>query len=489
MTLYSPMRRVPQAYSRGYLLRRLSRARRPIVRAIGAAVLAEILPAPRPVRTYLRERSQWITQQAVEALQRIYFDTPGLDAITIREVAKTGLLISRAVRARLAARIIFGRDPDGTNRRNLQLLPRLGYDSLMATGLALGTAAGVFTGGGISTHMWWSSDDPTIRVPSGHPIPAARRFEAPQTLTDLAADIDDLYWAGAYGQAIKVTRVGQGPQRRWLVSLPGTDHTSLHSQPNAADVESNMMEQLNLDSPMRRGTIAVINAAMEAEGVPADQRQFERVLICGHSQGGMIAAALASLDPAEVGFNVDRVLTLGSPTRRLRLRPDVQMLAVEHIQDIVPSMDGSPRKVPDQRVVARRRLTRPRVGPLLYAHSSSTYTETLHMMERRQGIVQWGRATEVLSELQKYLPQAGESTHVAHYYTWQEVLPPHRSKALDQYPFTQSAAWQPVEFGGEVQVHSFVTPQSPQQLMQKLRRREDQAAAEPQPDTEGDDNA
>ncbi len=51
---------------------------------------------------------------------------------------------------------------------------------------------------------------------------------------------------------------------------------------------------LGLESAMGVGVVRALHAAMERDGVPADRWTREPVLICGHSQGGIVAAALAS---------------------------------------------------------------------------------------------------------------------------------------------------------------------------------------------------
>lgn len=456
MDRYYPMRRVPQATPSGVLLRSWRPLAGPFFRAMLRSTIASlVVTSDVEVRTTLRERAREAGEEFSEASQRIYFDSPGLDSVTVRLLTRVGrdlaFIGARVLRMQVAA----GLDGSGSAQRNLEALPRTGYDALMTLGIAAGESLGYFRGGRIHVQLWWDSAEPgeRQRLPQGHPDPISRRFAAPSSLRDLAADIDDLYWANAYGQAIKVTVVGEGEGRRWLVSLPGTDHERLASEPNAADIEANLREELNMPNGMRRGTIGTIRAAMAMEGIPEKDMVRERVLICGHSQGGMIAAGLASADPQDVGFTVEAILTMGSPTRRLRLRHDVVAVAVEHDQDIVPSLDGTPRRVADQRVVVGRNLNAPRRNPLFYAHSSSTYTTTVAQLERRTKVTSWGRESEVVGALQGYLPKEGERARVFHYYTWQEV----RDKADDRswneiFRVEENGDWQPVRFEGEIEV-------------------------------------
>ena len=90
----------------------------------------------------------------------------------------------------------------------------------------------------------------------------------------------------------------------------------------------------------------------------------------------------------------------------------------------MPSLDGSPDRAPDRRVTVGRSLVRPRTRPLYYAHSSSTYTETVRLLERKVRVTPWGRLASSMAALQDFLPTPGEVTRVMHYEIWQDILTP-----------------------------------------------------------------
>ncbi len=488
MPQYYRLRRVPQSIPRAYLWRKLLPLVGPITRSSIDSLVAKVPLSSATAKQTLEERARESGDAVAEKAQRIFFENPGLDTMAVRVINRLGATWIRIGRASVLARVWLGRDKDGRLLGSLKRIPLNGYDSVMVSALAAGTALGYFRGGTVHSLMWWDSSDGDQadggegvsedadrldpgaesrhrELPPGHPYPGVRRFNPPQTLGDLAADIDDLYWANAYGEAIKITRVGQDKYRRWLVSLPGTDHPEFESRPNVADLESNIREELNLPSAMRVGTIKAICNAMQAEGLTAEEMVSERVLICGHSQGGMVATALASAAPKDVGFSVDAVLTLGSPNRRLLLRPDSVALVLEHSQDIVPSLDGTPRRKADQRLVVERNLTQPKKDPLFYAHSSSTYTETVRQVERFKSVLQSGRLNEVVAHLQSYLPAEGEECRVTHHYVWQELLDPTKMTLFESYldlgeSEKETNGWEPVAFDGDIGVKEIpvVTP-------------------------------
>lgn len=469
MSTFYLLRRVPQAFPFSYLYRHTASLIGPTVRSILWTLVAEAAPTRWGLRSALQEVARERGNRTMEAVQRVYFDNPGLDTLTVREVSRFGRLLAGLGRAYLWMKIAVGADRDGSARRDVALIPRWGYDALMLSALAVGGALGFYTGGKVHTRLWWDSDRPDERkLPQGHPVPAVRRFQAPRSLGDMAADIDDLYWADAYGQAVKVTRAGEGKDRRWLLSLPGTDQGGLLSRSNPADNEANMQEQLGIASSVRLGVVQVLHHAMGLEGIPWEERVSERVLICGHSQGGIIAVALAATDPKVLGFSVEGVITLGAPARRWELRPEVQTLAVEHDQDIVPTLDGTPGKELDQRAVVRRRLVRARRGPLFYAHASSTYTETLRRLERQEDIVSWGKVGRVVSALQEYLPRDGESVRVTHHYIWQDLVEPVGRDSWEEFLSIERPSWEPAAFGTEIQAPELPDPAIPQQVLERV---------------------
>lgn len=461
---YHPLRRVPEAAPPLLLTRRLAPLVPPLLRSLSWSVLSEVTPGA-PVESVPTFRARRASAEFLEKAQDIFFSEPGLDTVFLRQVVRLGLPVVRV--SRLESKVLAALPGEGERARELaEHTPARGYDALMLFGLSAGRALGYFKSGHVNTLMWWDGEGKAEALRPGHPRPEVRRFQPPRSLGDLAADIDDLYWAGAYGQPVKITEVGTGSARRWLVSIPGTDHAEVESVPNVADLEANMAEELNLASPMRKGIIKAVHRAMDAAGVAESARAREKVLLVGHSQGGIIAANLAALPPAEVGFEVAGVITLGSPTRRVKIRPEVAMLAVEHVQDIVPSLDGATRRRADQRVVVERSLVRPKYEPLYYAHSSSTYTDTLRQVEDRAGISGWGKEGETVRELRELLPGPGEYTRVTHHYIWQELEDSSPVDLREEYLHLAKASPDPVTYGDEVVVAPSGTPTAKELLAQ-----------------------
>ena len=430
---YRAIRRVPQAYPGLYLRLKVAPVLPALAATVAVGALAEISALPEDVRTRARSLSDDMGTAISEQSQRIFFDNPGLDTLLIRSLSHVARRTATVGRAWAQAVVAVGADKDGRLARMLPLIPRRGYDALMTGMLTIGTAVGALRGGEVHVALLRDSDaDPAFQDPlPGHPEAQIRRVDAPALLSDMCADIDELYWSRTIGPAVKITRVGDGEPRRWLLSLVGTESMTWRSTNNPADVETNIRLMLGLEASMSVGVVRALHAAMERDGVPAERWAREPVLICGHSQGGIVAAALASVPPDEAGVNVAGILSTGGPNRRIRVRPDVVTVAVYHDQDVMPSLDGSPDRAPDQRVTVGRSLVRPRTRPLYYAHSSSTYTETVRLLERKVRVTPWGRLAQAMAALQDFLPTSGEPTRVMHYEIWQDILTPTSGSTWD----------------------------------------------------------
>ncbi len=160
---------------------------------------------------------------------------------------------------------------------------------------------------------------------------------SPGSLEDL---VGRLAWVHAEGEgtvAVETVR-GDGGARH-LVYVPGTEDWWVTSG-NPADVEADLVSVLGAMSDAAR---AVVDA-VAAHGIGPD----EPILLAGHSQGGMVAmiAAAALADR----YRVERVVTAGAPTGRIRLPPTVAALHLENTRDLVPGLDGranpdTPRRV------------------------------------------------------------------------------------------------------------------------------------------------
>jgi hypothetical protein len=120
---------------------------------------------------------------------------------------------------------------------------------------------------------------------------------------------------------------------RHIVYLPGTDDMTTTPLSQDADVRD-MATNLHLIAGQDTTYAAGIEQAMADAGIgPHDP-----VLLVGHSQGGMEAAALLAHGS---GFHVTHVVTAGSPVAGVHDYPaGSHVLSLENRGDVVPLLDG-----------------------------------------------------------------------------------------------------------------------------------------------------
>ncbi|RMI04999.1 hypothetical protein [Cellulomonas triticagri] len=164
----------------------------------------------------------------------------------------------------------------------------------------------------------------------------------------------------------------------YIVQIPGTQEWGPQRGSNPVDLTTNVRLMAG-DSTLMQQQVA---QAMREAGI----RPGDPVMLTGHSQGGITAAALAS-DPAfREEFAVRSVVTGGSPIARFDIPPDVSVLSLEHDQDAVPMLEG--RENPDRAnwVTVERDLGTAANGVLPdasvgAAHGTDVYAQTGAMVD------------------------------------------------------------------------------------------------------------
>ncbi len=120
-----------------------------------------------------------------------------------------------------------------------------------------------------------------------------------------------------------------GPQgSQWIVQIPGTQALSGGSNP--ADFGTN----LHLSGYQDAAMLDAVEEVLRSHGVGDDP-----VMLVGHSQGGIAATNLAARTGPDA-VNITNVVTFGSPIAHVEVSEHVQVLALEHTNDIVPRVDG-----------------------------------------------------------------------------------------------------------------------------------------------------
>lgn len=207
--------------------------------------------------------------------------------------------------------------------------PSLDYEDQVAGIIALGNLFGAF------------EDTGEFEVaPSGdEPIGLDGRLTEDHFLEDLltlqgrVSDVD---------QRVGVIRRydGAGNVVGYIVQIPGTQTWGPVRGDNPVDLTSNLLLEAGQSTQTQALVMEALRQAMAADGYTPGQDGLPPVMVGGHSQGGITAAAIASNPDYQEDFNITSVYTAGSPIARFDLPEDVSVLSLEYEEDVVPKLDA-----------------------------------------------------------------------------------------------------------------------------------------------------
>jgi hypothetical protein len=146
-----------------------------------------------------------------------------------------------------------------------------------------------------------------------------------------------------------------------FVYIGGTVTGSIARGPEPWDMTSNIAAMTGQVSDSERG----VRAALSAAGVT----NADRIVVVGHSQGGLVAQRLAA-DPQ---LRVSDVVLVGSPQAPGSVAPGVHVVALENRNDPIPALGGMAPEGRADVTVSRTPLIPP--GEPLAAHHVSAYRD------------------------------------------------------------------------------------------------------------------
>jgi hypothetical protein len=138
------------------------------------------------------------------------------------------------------------------------------------------------------------------------------------------------------GGAVDVRILDGAGGRRVILDITGTTVWNLDPTRRTAhvsDLGTNLRALANQSSVFERG---VLQALRQAGVTPS-----EPIMLVGHSQGGMIAARLASRLQAGAEFTVTHLVTAGAPVGLAPVPRSVSVLSLHNRGDVVPELDGA----------------------------------------------------------------------------------------------------------------------------------------------------
>lgn len=163
-------------------------------------------------------------------------------------------------------------------------------------------------GTGLVQGLWEGVDVSALFAQTAGAPTQATRVTTPLSAAAVLARIGELRQDSDAGH-VEILRhetvVDGETTRSWSVVIRGTQQWGF-LECNPQDLLSNLQEVSGEASAAR----ATVSAAMEAAGI----QPGEAVELVGHSQGGIVAAAIAADASLASRYNIQSVLTAGSPT-------------------------------------------------------------------------------------------------------------------------------------------------------------------------------
>ena len=182
---------------------------------------------------------------------------------------------------------------------------------------------------------------------------------------------------GLEGGRVRVLETTRGDGgAAWVVVVPGTQQWSARPGPNPFDVTTNVRAMTGDATLAAAGVAVALDAARAASGRSTAD---DPVALVGHSQGGILAAALASDTSFTARHRITHVLTSGAPVALFAVPAGVRVLSVEHTDDPVPRLDLTPNPSSSTWVTVRVAHGAAALDPR--SHGRETYVRTLHAAE------------------------------------------------------------------------------------------------------------
>lgn len=234
--------------------------------------------------------------------------------------------------------------------------------------------AGVRAGADLASRGGWLTD--------GSSVPAVSVLEPTLVLDrDLGfRGAADLVGAGEGldGGRVRVVEVARGDGgSAWVVVVPGTQEWSPHPGSNPFDLTTDVRAVTGGATLAAAGVAAALEVARGRAG--GRSTAADPVVLVGHSQGGILAAALASDAGFTARHRVSHVVTSGSPVGLFPVPSTTRVLSVERGDDPVPRLDLSPNPDRSSWVTVRPAGAGPPVD--VRSHHLEGYVDTLRVAE------------------------------------------------------------------------------------------------------------
>ena len=169
--------------------------------------------------------------------------------------------------------------------------------------------------------------------------------------------------------AIRIDSFKSASGRDLVVYIPGTQSNKLACK-NVFNVGSNISSMTSTD--LAASELAV-RQSLDQLNVTGD----DRLLLIGHSQGGIIASNIAISGDYPVGG----LISVGAPIAHQEL--EIPVISIEHANDVVPALSGETNPIKTNWVTVENT---PEAEDIIDAHSMSSYIETAKLMDKSEDL-------------------------------------------------------------------------------------------------------
>ncbi|MGI8678991.1 MAG: hypothetical protein ACR2LX_09950 [Jatrophihabitans sp.] len=258
----------------------------------------------------------WVYEATDEISNAVHDELAGVLGAPLALAGATSVLINTGS-PMLALQTVVTRDPELADT----IADELGLPALLEVGAGL-----LPDGHGVARGLGTDSS-----------LVAAR---PPRQLTDVIGELAHRNYDAHHGAVdVRILTLADGT-RRAIVDITGTKSWSITATPDITSLTTNGRAIVGRRTSYEQGVLS----AMHRAGV----RPTDKVMLVGHSEGGMVAVNTAR-DAVNSGqFDVTHVVTAGSPIGLVAgaVPGRVKVLALENSRDVVPHLDG--RANPDE---------------------------------------------------------------------------------------------------------------------------------------------
>lgn len=209
-------------------------------------------------------------------------------------------------------------------------------------------------------------------------VPVTPCVPTPTSADSLLAGIETLGDRDSRGGVRVIELALADGTTTWVVQVPGTHGGWFEGGTIPMDWPANVSLMLSATSASKVAATRALDRAQAGRAGPRD-----RVVLVGHSQGGIVAAALASDPEFTRTHRVSHVVTAGAPIDDFPIPNATQVLSLQHETDPVHALDASPP--PDRRSWTTVEASAPidvRAHLTAGAHALSAYRATASQVDR-----------------------------------------------------------------------------------------------------------